>query len=144
MEKLIYNLVRLIVGVLFVIYGINWVYEKIDEYATESAWKKINQNVEVKPIPHRAPTPRYKESQYTPTPTYKYEEKPRYKGEWITEPCEYCNKTGYSLSDREYHPNLYGERLTYWCDICKRNDYSHYHKPCPHCQGLGYTKRYVD
>lgn len=144
MEKLIYNLIRLIVGVVLVIYGINWVYAKIDEYATELAWKKIKQNVNVEPIPQPIPTPRYEEHKYTPTPIYKYEEKSNSRGEWITEPCEYCNKTGYSLVDKEYHPNLYGERLTYWCNICKRDDYSHYHNSCPHCQGLGYTKRYVD
>lgn len=137
MKKFVYNIIKLIVLLALVYCAFNWIVEKIDEYATELAWKKINQHVKVEPIPQFQP-------QIIIPDEYNSDDKQVSRGEWITEPCEYCNKTGYSLIDKEYWPHLAGERLTYWCDICKCKDYSHYHNRCPHCNGLGYNRRYVD
>lgn len=55
MKKLLYFIIKVIVLSALVYCAFNWIAERIDEYATGLAWKKINQNVNVEPIPQFQP-----------------------------------------------------------------------------------------
>ena len=76
------------------------------------------------------------QQQYNPTPTYNYN-----SGNTNTRrTCKSCNGTGLSSTKERAAFYNYNEE-TYSnspCEVCGDRD-SHYHKPCPHCMGKGYT-----